>query len=55
MGSCFSTDTFKENELPSNNNIYRDDRTNDEMTREEVLDRETRQMIESMKRSNGFG
>lgn len=55
MGSCFSTDTFKEHDVSSNNNMYRDDRTNDEMSPKEVRDREARQIIESMKRSNCFG
>jgi hypothetical protein len=54
MGSCISTDTYENNHNVRNFSRERDDRTNDEMTKEEAMDREARQMINSMKGRNGF-
>ncbi len=55
MGSCISTNTYEHSDEVPRSTLYRDDRTNDEMTLEEARDRQARQMIESMKRGNGFG
>ena len=54
MGSCISTNTYEGDYNRHNDFIYKDDRTNDEMSAEEVMDRQTRQMIRSMKGKNGF-
>lgn len=57
MGSCKSKQNSNNHDEIDNTvyKAYQDDRTNDELTPQQVRDREARQMIDCMnRRGNGF-
>ena len=58
MGSCTSKKNYDSDDNSLDDTYYKanqDDRTNDELTYEEALERETRQMINSMnKKGNNW-